>query len=210
MTSILVRKHCQPVLDEAGYSMFFCTVGKAHRYDDTPNLMIYTTCGQPFTPVHGVQFTKHKPTIAESEYSAVLLEDWLRRHKKDFDKYIDLYVKYHETEAPEKELEKGTEKYTVVGKQEVQVTRMFSIVDDEGKEHEYNMQWSLDKEGRILSVSWGSFSFTRFTPEELAKKVKLPQRLIQTALQHYAKHQAYWDLSDLFNKAKSKVQTCSV
>ncbi len=98
MSSILVRKACQPILDDAGYSMFHCTMTGHY----TPELYIFTTCGQRFVQIHGVVFSRSNPSIAECDYAAVLLQKWLDRNGSAFGDFVDAYTDFHSMKHPER------------------------------------------------------------------------------------------------------------
>lgn len=206
MTSILVRKHCQPVLDNAGYPMFFATVSD-DRYQ--PLLVIYTTCGKPFANVHGVTFSRRRPTVAECEYSGVLLQQWMDRHKNAFDEYVDAYTEYHSAEAPDKDLTISEGMELRVDADSLVLTRKvkhISKVDGKERWPDVHIRFNTDAT-EVFEVKWGNFSLP---PAELISLTVIPKSVLKAAQQFRKKHETYWQLVERFQKAKSDLLTCEI
>lgn len=85
--SLMLRKRCQPSLDDAGLANYHVDIHN-QRYD-AKHLCIVGECGQPFVTLHGVSFAKLTPTRAEIDYAAELLEDFLGTHKLKIDAYLE-------------------------------------------------------------------------------------------------------------------------
>lgn len=192
MSSILVRKYCQPVLDAAGYPTFFATVSDSYAHP----LKIYTTCGKSFVEIHGVRFSKSKPSVAESEYSAELLEQWLARHKEDFEEYVDAYVAYNELKELDSEMEKDGVTYEI----DRSAVRIIQTL-----ENNHKIAHRITPEG-VFDIEW-----TNSLPlDSYAAMIKLPAKMRDTALKFYNSYKVYWDARKRFNDIHEKIHTCAI
>ena len=211
MSAILIRKYCQPVLDDSGYPMFYCTVDD--RYN--PILTIYTNCGKSFVPVHGVHFSRYKPAIEECEYAGVLLQQWMDRHVKDFEEYVDAYVEYHSLESPERIYEVDRLKlYFPRGEYKLlDVVRKFPFVDEEGNNDNFHMQYIVDIEtGNLRSIGWSGRA--SIPPEEITTKLKFPQSVRTLIDKHVQINKEFWESQKETYKrleaAEAKIKTCTI
>lgn len=205
MTSILVRKHCQPILDQAGYPMFFCTISDDHY---APTLEIYTTCGKPFAHIHGVTFSRSRPTIAESEYSAVLLEQWLIRHKIDFEKYVDAYTDFYSAQRPKSEINTKTFSISILSTDTITVHRTFDYINKHNVPDTYRIKYSLDETAEyITGIHW---PIAKLKISELASKITLPANIKNKALKLRAEHAKHWELRKRLDKATETMHSCKI
>lgn len=205
MTSILVRKFCQPVLDQAGYPMFHATISD----DYVPTLQIYTTCGKPFAVIHGVRFSRRKPTVAECEYSAVLLQDWLKRHAKDFENYVDMYTEFHSLEKPTNLVHLGDDVTLQVdsGKAIAQLKRPYQARDSLGQEYTASYVVQFDPYTRkITDVEWSS----PVTLSEITTMLKIPVPYLKKARTKIEDLRYYHECRKRFEEARSTLSSCKI
>jgi len=82
--ALMLRKACQPILDKYDMNAFHADIHASSKY-----LMLFTPCGKNFATVHGVLFGRLQPSKVEIDFATELLEDWIKRHVKVIEAYID-------------------------------------------------------------------------------------------------------------------------
>jgi len=73
--SILLRKECQPYLDELGLDLLHVAI-------QNKTLAIKGECGQTLVSVNGIQFQTNQPKVKEFEYAVELFTKFLHKHKE--------------------------------------------------------------------------------------------------------------------------------
>jgi hypothetical protein len=146
--ALMLRKACQPLLNENDFDGLHADVG-------TDNfLWIFTPCGRPLMPVHGVRFDRTAPTKQEVAYVPELLQNWLSKNKKQIDTFIDALA-----QKEKHELSKDDPRFKQF---EISYTSGWDAKTQRQKEkrvtqvgvHENNLNWQLTLDGKIFSVTW--------------------------------------------------------
>lgn len=92
--SLLLRKECQPVLDEHGLGEYHAAIVGADGWEKFKVLGIVGTCGQEFVKIRGIAFSKINPSAKEIEYAAELLQEFFLTHRKTLEVFLDTQRKY--------------------------------------------------------------------------------------------------------------------
>lgn len=88
--SLLLRKLCQPVLDEHGLGHLHAT-----EIEYPYTLKITTECGESFIRISTIKFTKVTPNQAEIKYAAELLGDFLTKNAEKVKNYLRAKAAYN-------------------------------------------------------------------------------------------------------------------
>lgn len=94
--SILIRKGCQDLLDDAGLSM-------THVGIESKTLCIVGECGQPILHINGIKFDTTVPKKAEIAYAIELFEAFLTKHKEAITNFIKAKREFNQLDFPEYE-----------------------------------------------------------------------------------------------------------
>ena len=83
--SLMLRKACQPILDESNLQNYHTEID-----NDSGDrcLRIVGECGKPLMQINGINFSRAAPTKVEIEYATELLQAFLVKYKNKIDKYV--------------------------------------------------------------------------------------------------------------------------
>jgi hypothetical protein len=88
--SLLLRKACQPTLEEFKLDNFHVAINT-----DTKYLEIVSECGKPLLTISGITFTRLQPSGAEIEYAVELLTNYFSTHAAKITTYIKALHKFN-------------------------------------------------------------------------------------------------------------------
>lgn len=166
--------------------------------------------------VHGVEFSRNKPSIAECEYSAVLLQQWMDRHAKDFEIYTEAYVEYHSTKPPVYKNKKKKAEILIrsVHDKIVEIVREYPnpAADPVGGEDNFYVKTLIKiadtGEYKILSIYWPKH--IPVNASDITKMVKIPNYLLNAADILLEERATYNQIVEDFEEAKEKINTCEI
>lgn len=190
--SLLLRKACQPTLDDASLGSFHVRVD-----ENTKTMTIVGECGQPFVSISGIKFARTSPSAAEMPLAVDLLEIFLVKHKGDFDRYVIELAKYNKI----KKVKMKTDKYDIdthgYGEK-----MAYTIKFDSGA-----FQVWINEDGTIYHIFLNGSSNT-CTMEELAKGPDYIHLL--NAHKYLVDYMAYIGAKAEMNRLKGILSSCEI
>lgn len=188
--SLIVREKAQPLLDQAGFSMFHAAMKINYN---APNLMLLrTVCGKQVAVIHGVEFSSANPSVKEIEFAVELLGDWLDRNSEKLSTYVDAWIKHEEMEAPPDELE---------GMKHKKYANEHSV-------HFYNehgVEFIINQHG-LYDVCWGR---SKSLKGDWAEKLTVSPDTVKAAAMYLHQWLVYQKLADTVTRLHSELTACN-
>lgn len=190
--SLLLRKLCQPILDDYGLGHLHAT-----EIDWNKTLRLTTECGKTSTTVTGIKFTKQIPNMQEIKYAAELLEEFLVKNKEKVNAYLKAkaaFNKYPSFLLPENTT--ITHKYSGVGVNRIAI---------------YNKD---NFSATVLLTKKGKYELSIKSSPTLTKKeaitYKINDGLITSLIQCIRLDSKKHDLEQTAKKALEKFAACTI
>ena len=126
--SLILRKECQPILDECGLENFHVKID-----DYSKNLVIATECDRPFITVNGITFTRNKPTVKEIEYAKELFNAFIVKYNDQIQNYLNESKKLKQLENNLPKFEDNDIGFSPAFKQFQYIDNEFTIIINKDK-----------------------------------------------------------------------------
>jgi len=202
--ALLLRKACQEILDHEDLNAFHADI-----HTTTKQLTLFTVCGKPFAPVHGVRFGKMSPTKAEIDFATELLSSWLHRNQLAIDTYIDGLEKLQLLGKPAIEID--------IDNANIQITTASSCVRNlltntydtilmpTGFNLNYNDNvFKFNADGLLMSVV-----FSKGVEGSWTTAMKIPAKILNAAQNHLYDRIVYGKLENSVNLVLSELNSCT-
>lgn len=184
--SLLLRKQCQPILNEVG-------LGDYHtRINSSKYLAITGPCGKPLFSITGIEFVRNQPTAKEIEFAAELLTDFCAIHKASIRSALIAKKALFLADRPELP--------SNVSWSQKSRTVTFRVTED--------VSLALDIKTAEFEIAVSGYKFMPVTLKELTKAMN------SASIKKYTKiwqdQNDYANIDDAYENEITALQTCNI
>lgn len=175
---LLLRKACQPILNEVGLSELHVTAGT----NGQRCLVLVGGCGKPLVYISGINFSKSVINVTEREYATELFAQFMKKHSKEIKAYVSSKKKHGKVEKPTLDKTIGTMNYNnavnirmpkgISGSVTVNINGQVSI-NYSGKSYENFLSIQEEILSRIKEASVVLKEMTKYVAQEKELQLEL-------------------------------------